>query len=132
MRADYGRTINDLLLLKGDIAGRSAAAIGQARAREQEILGQLWGQAITNVGQIAASVPQQLQERRRLQMAEANQRAQMADRDALAAERQQKVSDATSLDQAFSPAAALGPQGVGPMPEHAPAPTRDQILNAVP
>lgn len=128
----YAGSIGELLVRGGDIRARALENIGAIQANAIAQKGQIWGGLAQSLGQIPSQILQQRDGMRRQQLEEDSLRGQIADRNALAADRQQRLTDATALDQAFSPAAALGPGGQGPMSENAPMPSRDQILANIP
>src|SRR3954471_4099650 len=115
--------------LTDTIAARIANQ-GAIEAQRAQNVGNAYAGMVQNIGSAVAQIPGQMAVAKRQQLVDADMAAQVAERQAIAGQRQAALNDQGAMDQAFSPAAALGPGGQGPMPEGAPAPSRDQILAA--
>lgn len=61
----YAASIGDLLLRRGDIEANRAMQIANAQARAAEASGQAWAGAFSNIGQMVAGIPQQIQQQKR-------------------------------------------------------------------
>src|SRR6185295_17131210 len=128
----FAGSIADMMQRGAEIRARAAMQAADAQAQATASRGQIWGNALANVGQAIASIPAQVQQakaqQQQLQMRQMELEQAKAEQAAQAA----KQADVNALDRAFSPAAALGPGGQGPMPEGAPLPDRDTVLRALP
>jgi len=128
----FAGSIAEMMQRGAEIRARAAMQAADAQAQATASRGQIWGNALANVGQAIASIPAQLQQakaqQQQLQMRQLELEQAKAEQAAAAA----KQADVNALDRAFSPAAALGPGGQGPMPEGAPLPDRDTVLRSLP
>src|SRR2546422_884974 len=102
--------------LTDTIAARIANQ-GAIEAQRAQNVGNAWAGAVQNIGGAVAQIPGQMLVAKRAALQDADLAAQVAERQAMARQRQAAATDQQSLDQAFSPAAALGPGGQGPMPQ---------------
>ena len=125
-------SIADLIQRQGDIRANAALQAGQAQAQAAVQRGQIWGNAIGSIGQMVGAIPQQIQAQKEQAQVAQMRGLQLEAAQQEAAQRRGQVEDVRAMDQAFSPAAALGPGGQGPMPEGAPRPDRETILKALP
>jgi hypothetical protein len=125
-------TIAEMIARQSQGRANAALQAGEAQARAAQQSGAAWSNAIGSIGSMIGAIPGQLQARK--------QQAQQDDVYALKlqtardahAQQQGKVRDEQALDQAYSPAAALGPGGQGPMPQGAAMPDRATILKSLP
>lgn len=113
-RSPLTDSIADRIARGGDIRARAAVEAGNATAN-----------AVRGVGDVLAGVPAQMANANRQQTVDQMNNIKLQ-------EMQRGVADSAAMDRAFSPSAALGPGGQGPMPEGAAQPTRDQILSSLP
>lgn len=88
----FGATIAELLQHQSDIRARQALTVGEAQARAAEQSGQAWGQAIGNIGQSVAAIPQQIQQAKTQQLQSGLLQSQIESAKALAAERNAKAA----------------------------------------
>jgi hypothetical protein len=125
-------SIADLIQRQGQIQANAAQQVGQAQAQAAAQRGQIWGNTIGSIGQMIGAVPQQLQQQKEQAQVGQMRAMQLEAGKQEQAQRQAQMADVAAMDQAYSPQAALGPGGQGPMPQGAPLPDRETILKALP
>lgn len=125
-------SIAEMMARSGDIRARATLQAADARANATLQSGQAWGNAIGTIGQAVASIPGQMQAAKAQEQNAQIRTLQLEQERAQAAAQQRQQADVSAMDQAFSPQAALGPGGQGPMAEGAPMPDRQTILSSLP
>jgi hypothetical protein len=125
-------SIADLIQRQGQIQANAAQQVGQAQAQAAAQRGQIWGNTIGSIGQMIGAVPQQLQQQKEQAQVGQMRAMQLESAKQEQAQRQAQMADVAAMDQAYSPQAALGPGGQGPMPQGAQLPDRETILKALP
>lgn len=69
-RDPYTASIGEMLARRGDIEAQRAAQVANIQAQAQQARGQAWGGAVQSIGQTLAAIPQQLQQQKRVAMAD--------------------------------------------------------------